>query len=158
MLLLGLATILLALRLPASTDEINSLVIYASSWQSLFLQDYPNNHTLTTALGYGLTNFFGVNLYLVRMISVVALLTMLGLTFRYCKRSMALLFLIGLLINPYGLAYGAVFRGYLLQALLVFMAFLYYYKHRDTLSFKHYLILDLLFFLNTTHLMSSLYL
>lgn len=157
-LLSVLATLLLALCLPVSTDEINSLVIYASSWQSLLLQDYPNNHTLTTTLAYGLTHFFGVNLYLVRMISVVALLAMLGLVFHYCKRPMALLFLLGLLLNPYGLAYAAVFRGYFLQALLVLVVFLYYYKRCHALSFKDYLVLDLIFCLNTAHLMSSVYL
>lgn len=157
MAILFCAVLLLALKLPASADEINSLVIYASSWQSILLQDYPNNHTLTTALGYFLNTLFGVNLYLARLISVAALFTMIGLMFRYCEKKVSLLFLIALLLNPYCLAYACVFRGYMLQALLVFVAFLYYYKKRDSLCFAHYLTLDLLFCLNTIHMMSSLY-
>jgi len=124
----------------------------------------PSNHVLVNLMVSVSAFFFGFNEFAYRLPSLVGTLLLVAVAFYWVKQrtgSMALAFLCGLaiLFHPFFACYGQRARGYVWEALLVWIQIWLteiYFQRRPTLGFTFALaLLNMVLFLNLVSMLAT---
>ncbi len=113
---------LLNINVPATVDEISSIVLYASNWKTLAYRDWPNNHFITTVLGYLFSNAFFYEVFIFRIVNIVFTIIYLSFLYFFLKKgdreNLYFIIVTLLMTSETFYLYSILYRGYCLQSLL----------------------------------------
>jgi hypothetical protein len=129
---------------PISHDEVVNITTYLYK-ETLFLKNYPNNHVLTSIIGFFLSKIFGIQIIYFRLISFLSFSIIF---FLFIKKFNNFFFLFTFLLlfifsdNLY--LYSFLFRGYYLSSLIfvgIFLLLCSNIKNKDRIIYAASVIL-----------------
>ena len=109
---------------PISHDEVVSITTYLHI-ETLFLKNYPNNHILTSVIGFFLSKILGTQIIFFRLISYTAFVIIFFLSIKkFNNIFFSFIFLLLFVLSDNLYLYSFLFRGYYLSSLLFVIIFL----------------------------------
>jgi hypothetical protein len=109
---------------PISHDEVVNITTYLHK-ETLFLKNYPNNHILTSVIGFFLSKILGTQIIFFRLISYTAFVIIFFLSIKkFNNIFFSFIFLLLFVLSDNLYLYSFLFRGYYLSSLLFVIIFL----------------------------------
>ena len=109
---------------PISHDEVVNITTYLYK-ETLFLKNYPNNHVLTSIIGFFLSKIFGIQIIYFRLISFLSFSIIFFLFLKKFNNFFFLvIFLLLFIFSDNLYLYSFLFRGYYLSSLIFVGIFL----------------------------------
>lgn len=149
------------LHAAVNIDEISNILVYASDWRTLLLRTFPNNHLISTIIGYLASGSFGYNIVAFRLVSLISSIAIFFVIFISMKRAGCYFGILVSLTPLFGVElyflYSSLYRGYVLQALFILIAALLAYRFVAHEKKKDLIISNILFSLAFLHIPTTIY-
>ncbi len=105
------------------TDEVVTITTFLD-YRTILLKYIPNNHVLTSTLGMITSYLFGVNLILLRTISLIFLLLIfISINANFRNSNLVILILLVFSFDSFLIDYSFLFRGYIISSFLFVLIF-----------------------------------